>query len=79
MPAQWTGRIVGELHNNNLTAKELAAEADWNDKYLSQVLNSENPPKGAEQKLTDALNRLIERKKFEMHVAESYVDGKESK
>jgi len=79
MPAQWTGRIVGELHNNNLTAKELAAEAGWNDKYLSQVLNSENPPKGAEQKLNDALNRLTERKKFEMHVAESVKDRKESK
>lgn len=50
MPAQWTGRIVGELHNNDLTAKELAKEADWNDKYLSQVLNSESPPKGAEQR-----------------------------
>ncbi|MBQ3504264.1 MAG: hypothetical protein IJA75_06145 [Oscillospiraceae bacterium] len=64
MPAQWTGRIVGEIHNHGLTAKELAKEAGWNDKYLSQVLNSENPPKGAEQKLTDALSRIIERKKL---------------
>lgn len=63
MPAQWTGWIVGELHNNDLTAKELAREVDWNDKYLSQVLNSESPPKGAEQRLTDALKRLIERKR----------------
>ena len=65
MPAQWTGRIVGEIHNYGLTAKELAREVDWNDKYLSQVLNSENPPKDAERKLTDALNRLIGRKKLE--------------
>lgn len=70
MPAQWTGRIVGDLHNNNLTAKELAMEVGWNDKYLSQVLNSANPPKGAEQKLTEAMCRLIERKKFKAHVAE---------
>lgn len=63
MPAQWTGRIVGEIHNNGLTAKELAKEVNWNEKYLSQVLNSENPPKNAEQKLTDALNRIIERKR----------------
>jgi hypothetical protein len=61
MPAQWTGRIVGELHNNRITLKELAAEVGWHDKYLSQVINSENPPKGAEQKLTDAMNRLIEK------------------
>lgn len=63
MPAQWTGRIVGELHNNKLTLKELAKEVNWNDKYLSQVINSENPPKGAEQKLSDALDRLIEKQR----------------
>jgi predicted secreted protein len=62
MPAQWTGRIVGELHNNRITLKELAKEVGWNDKYLSQVINSENPPKDAEQKLTEAMNRLIEKK-----------------
>ena len=65
MPAQWTGRIVGELHNNKLTLKELAKEVNWNDKYLSQVINSENPPKGAEQKLSDALDRLIEKQREE--------------
>jgi YesN/AraC family two-component response regulator len=59
MPAQWTGKIVGEIHNHRLTLKELAQEVGWNDKYLSQVINSDNPPKTAERKLTDALNRLI--------------------
>lgn len=62
MPAQWTGEVVGKIHNNRLTAKELAEELGWNDKYLSQVLNSENPPKNAEQKVNDALGRIIERK-----------------
>lgn len=65
MPAQWTGRIVGEIHNNGLTAKELAKEVNWNEKYLSQVLNSENPPKDAERKLSDALSRIIARKNLE--------------
>ena len=63
MPAQWTGRIVGELHNNRITLKELAKEVGWHDKYLSQVINAEQPPKGAEQKLTDAVKRLIEKQK----------------
>lgn len=62
MPAQWTGEVVGKIHNNRLTAKELAEELGRNDKYLSQVLNSENPPKNAEQKVNDALGRIIERK-----------------
>lgn len=62
MPAQWTGIVVGKIHSNKLTAKELAKEIGWNDKYLSQVLNSENPPKDAEKKVNDALDRLIKRK-----------------
>ena len=62
MPAQWTGRIVGEIHNNRLTCKDLAKEVGWNEKYLSQVLNSENPPKDAEMKLNAALDRLITQK-----------------
>ena len=65
MPAQWTGKIVGEMHINNVTGKMLAAEVEWNEKYLSQVLNSENPPKNAEEKLVGALKRIIERKRSE--------------
>ena len=65
MPAQWTGKVVGEIHNNRLTCKDLAKELEWNEKYLSQVLNSENPPTSAEKKVTAALERIIERKRTE--------------
>ena len=70
IPAQWTGSIVGEMHVNGITVIMLAAELDWNPKYLSTVLNRSDPPKGAEEKITSALKRLIERKQFEAHVAE---------
>ena len=59
MPAQWTGTVVGEMHNNNITGKMLAAELGWHEKYLSQVLNSADPPKRAEQKVRAALARLL--------------------
>lgn len=62
MPAQWTGEIVGQMHNNNVNGKTLAAELGWHEKYLSQVLNSENPPKKAEEKIRAALARIIERR-----------------
>lgn len=62
MPAQWTGNVVGEMHNNNITGKMLAAELGWHEKYLSQVLNSSDPPKNAESKVSAALKRLVERK-----------------
>ena len=59
MPAQWTGAIVGEMHLNGITGKMLAAALDWNPKYLSQVLNSPNPPEKAEEKILNALESLI--------------------
>ena len=62
MPAQWTAVIIGQMHLNGITAKELAAEADWPPKYLSRVLNGLVEPKGAEDKLTAALARIIARK-----------------
>ena len=39
MPAQWTGELVGKMHNAGVTAKQLAAEMGKNPKYVSQVLN----------------------------------------
>lgn len=60
MPAQWTGTIVGEMHLNGITGIMLAAELDWHPKYLSQVLNSSEPPKSARKKIEAALRRLIE-------------------
>lgn len=62
MPAQWTGTIIGQMHTEEISAKELAAEVEWNPKYLSQVLNSRVNPKGAEEKLTAALDRIIQRR-----------------
>ena len=60
MPAQWTGKVVGEMHNNGITNKMLAEEIGWNEKYLSTVLNSSDPPRKAEEKVTAALERLIQ-------------------
>ena len=62
MPAQWTGTIIGQMHTEEISAKELAAEVEWNPKYLSQVLNSRVNPKGAEEKLTAAMDRIIRRR-----------------
>ena len=61
MPAQWTGTIIGEMHTNNISAKQLATEVGWNPKYLSQVLNSRVNPKNAEEKLKSALERIKQR------------------
>ena len=62
-PAQWTGKIIGEIHNEGFTLKEVAAEAGLNPKYVSQVLNTDRESPSAERKLREALQRLIDLKK----------------
>lgn len=62
MPAQWTGQLIGEIHNAGLTIKRVAAEAGLNDKYVSQILNSETDSPKAEKKLRSALARLLSQK-----------------
>lgn len=59
MPAQWTGEVIKRMHLNRIMAKDLAVEAGLNPKYLSQVLNSDNPPEKARAKIEAALSRLI--------------------
>ena len=63
MPAQWTADLIGEMHLNGVTAKQLAEEVGWNPKYMSVVLNGHREPKNAEQTLRAALARLVEKKK----------------
>lgn len=59
MPAQWTAEVIGEMHLNGITAKQLAAEAGWHEKYLSVVLNGHREPKNAEATLKASLERLV--------------------
>lgn len=58
MPAQWTAEVIGEMHLKGVTAKQLALVVGWHPKYLSQVLNGRVNPKGAEQKLRNALAQI---------------------
>lgn len=62
MPAQWTAALIGKMHLNRITAKQLAAEVGWHEKYLSVVLNGHRDPKGAEEALNAALARIIARR-----------------
>lgn len=58
MPEKWTAEIVGTMHVAGINYKQLAAEVGWHEKYLSAVINGHRNPKGAEQALKAALERL---------------------
>lgn len=61
MPEHWTGEILCEMHLHKVTAKRLAAEIGWHEKYLSAVLNGRRTPKGGESKARAALTRIVQR------------------
>ena len=53
----WTGEVVGKMHINCVSNKDLAKELGWNVKYLSAVLNCHRKPAGVEEKVKIALNK----------------------
>jgi hypothetical protein len=65
LPAEWTGDVVGKLHVNNISAKELANKLGYNSKYLSAVLNGHKTPIGAERRCKTALDELIKERNGE--------------
>ena len=62
MLAQWTGDFVGRMHRYRVTITQLAQEMDVTREYLSMILNGHREPSGIEQRLNDALDKLIEKK-----------------
>ncbi|MEG0941618.1 MAG: helix-turn-helix transcriptional regulator [Oscillospiraceae bacterium] len=62
MPAQWTADIVGEMHLNRISKKQLAEEMGVTPEYVSMVLNGHREPDGVEMRFREALARIIEGK-----------------
>ncbi len=58
MIARWMADAVGEMHLLGITGKRLAEKIGWNLKYLSQVLNGHETPKGAKEKVQAALTEI---------------------
>lgn len=62
MPAQWTGELIGKIHNAGLSIKAVSEEAGLHPKYVSTVLNSDELDRDCtREKLEGALSRLIEK------------------
>lgn len=65
MPAQWTGLLIGEIHNAGFSIKAVANEAGLHPKYVSTVLNSNDASPKTEMKLRAALQRMKTQKEAE--------------
>lgn len=62
MPEQWTGDIVGKMHNYCISYDELSEKLGYAKGYISMVLNGHRNPKNAEQTFRKALDELIKEK-----------------
>lgn len=63
MPEKWTGRLIGKMHNHNVTYEELATELGVTKPYVGMILNGQRKPKGARERMEAAVDAIIERKK----------------
>ncbi|MEG2857262.1 MAG: helix-turn-helix transcriptional regulator [Clostridia bacterium] len=60
MLAQWTGDLVGKMHNNGIEKRELAFKLKCSPEYVSKILNGKRSPSNAEQRFNSALTEIIE-------------------
>lgn len=62
---KWTGRLIGRMHNEEVTYDELGKEVGICKGYVSMILNGERKPKGMQAKMEAALDAIIARRKEE--------------
>lgn len=60
---KWTGRLVGKMHNANITNIDLANKMNVSRQYVWQVLNGERTPAGAEQRFNQAFDEIVAERK----------------
>lgn len=61
MLAQWIGDFVGKMHLNKVTITQVSQEMGVTREYLSMILNGHREPQGIEQRINDALDRVIKK------------------
>lgn len=65
MPEKWTGHVVGTMHNERITYDDLAKELGVTKSYICAILNGRRKPAGIAERMQNALNTIVERKRAE--------------
>jgi hypothetical protein len=59
---EWTGVLIGKMHNADVTIEDLANEMGWVKGYVSMILNGHRKPSGAREKLESAFDSIVSRR-----------------
>ena len=62
MPEEWTGKLIGEMHNADISRAEVAKELGVSTAYVTMVMNGIRTPEGAEERLRAAFERVRSKK-----------------
>lgn len=65
MPEKWTGRLVGRMHNHQITVSQLAEYLGFSRCYCSLILSSKRNPPGIREKMETAVSELIKEREAE--------------
>lgn len=62
MPEKWTGDLIGKMHNERVTAADLAAELGCTKAYVSMIFNGARAPEGAQERFEAAFAAILARR-----------------
>lgn len=60
MLAHWIGEIVGLMHMNGISNKQLAEHMGMTPEYISMILNGNREPAGIEGRIRKAIEEIAE-------------------
>ena len=63
MPEAWTGRLIGKMHNNDISYEDIAKKLECGKAYICMILNSKRKPPEIQKKMETAVNELIAERK----------------
>lgn len=63
MPELWTGELIGKMHNEGVTRKELAMRVGITQGYLSMLLRSKRGKRGQREMLEKAFEEILSDRK----------------
>ena len=59
MPENWTGELIGSMHNARVTSDDLAEELGVGKAYISMILKGKRTPANARERLETAFQNVI--------------------
>ena len=62
MPERWTGDLLGQMHNERVTAADLAEELGCTKAYVSMVFNGARTPAKAQERFEGAFQAVLARR-----------------